>query len=152
MQRLFLLLATAASLAAITACEGGIVPTQEIVLPEGNAARGQDAFVALECTACHTVSGTELDAPEEIGPVTVALGGRVSKVKSYNELVTSVINPSHRLARNPFKQQIEEDGESIMPIYGDVMTVTQLVDIVAFLESKYEGIKRPGYKYPVYKY
>ncbi|NNL55284.1 MAG: c-type cytochrome [Woeseia sp.] len=145
-------MAAAASIVGIAACEGGIVPTQQIVLPEGNAERGQQAFVALECTACHTVSGMELAAPEEFGPVTIALGGRVSKVKSYNELVTSVINPSHRLARNPFRQQIEEDGESIMPVYGDIMTVTQLVDIVTFLQSKYEGIERPGYKYPVYEY
>lgn len=152
MQRFLVLAAAAASIIGIAACEGGIVPSQEIALPEGDAARGQMAFVELECTACHTVSGTELELPEEPGPVSIALGGRVTKVKSYGELVTSVINPSHRLARNPFKQEIEQDGQSIMPIYGDIMTVTQLVDIVAFLESKYEGIERPRYNYPVYKY
>ncbi|MDH4048674.1 MAG: cytochrome c [Gammaproteobacteria bacterium] len=123
-----------------------------MVLPEGDAIRGQEAFVALECTACHTIRDMELPAPQEWGPVTIALGGKVSRLKSYNQLVTSVINPSHRLARNPFKQPISDNGQSIMPMYGDVMTVTQLVDIVAFLESKYEGIERPRYNYPVYKY
>lgn len=136
----------------IAGCDAAMVSSQQLVLPEGDAQRGQQAFVDLECTACHTVSGIELDAPEEFGPVTIALGGRVSKVKTYSELVTSVVNPSHRLARNPFKQQIDVDGESIMPIYGDIMTVTQLVDIVAFLQSRYEGIERPGYRYPVYEY
>ena len=152
MQRLLVVVVAAASIAGITACEGGIVPKQEIVLPEGDAARGQEAFVALECTACHTIRDMELPAPEELGPVRIALGGKVSRVKSYSELVTSVINPSHRLARNLSKQPITQDGQSIMPLYGDVMTVTQMVDIVAFLESKYEGIERPGYKYPVYNY
>ena len=103
-------------------------------------------------TACHTIRDMELPAPEELGPVMIALGGKVSRVKSYSELVPSVINPSHRLARNPFKQPITKDGQSIMPMYGDVMTVTQMVDIVAFLESKYEGIERPGYQYRVYTY
>ena len=152
MQRLLVIVVAAASIAGIAACEGGIVPKQEIVLPEGDAARGQAAFVALECTACHTIRGMDLPAPEEFGPVTIILGGKVSKVKSYSELVTSVINPSHRLARNLSKQPITEDGQSIMPLYGDIMTVTQMVDIVAFLQSKYEGIERPGYQYPVYRY
>ena len=151
MQRALLAVVIAASVVGLTACEGG-TRNQELVLPEGDAIRGQEAFIALECTACHTVSDMELPAPEVAGPVTIALGGKVTKLKSYGELVTSVINPSHRLARNPFKQPISEDGQSIMPIYGDVMTVTQLVDIVAFLESEYEGIERPRYNYPVYKY
>jgi hypothetical protein len=125
---------------------------QQIVLPEGDAARGERAFVELECTACHTVRGKDLPAAEEMGPVTIVLGGSVSKVKSYSELVTSVINPSHKLARNPFKQEFEQDGQSVMPVYNDVMSVTQLIDIVTFLGSQYEVIERPGYSYPVYKY
>ena len=152
MQRALLIVAIAASIAGIPACESGSNANQEIVLPEGDAIRGQEAFVALECTACHIIKDLELPSPSELGPVTITLGGKVSQLKSYGELVMSVINPSHRLARNPFKQPISNDGQSIMPIYGDIMTVTQLVDIVAFLESKYEGIERPRYNYPVYKY
>jgi len=117
---------------------------------KGVVIRGQEAFIALECTACHTIRDMELPAPEELGPVTIALGGKVSKVKSYGELVTSIINPSHRLARNPSKQPITKDGQSVMPIYNDVMTVTQMVDIAAFLESKYKGIERPAYRYRLY--
>lgn len=146
MQRL-LVVAAAVSIAGLTACEGSVVPKQEIALPDGDIERGQEAFIALECTACHTIRDMDLPAPEELGPVTIALGGKSSKVTSYNELVTSVINPSHRLARNPIKQPISKDGQSVMPIYNDVMTVTQMVDIVAFLESKYERIERPGYRY-----
>lgn len=150
----FFRLATAATLlAGLAACQGGAVSGQQFVLPEGDATRGETAFVELECTACHTVRGKEdLPAAAEKGPVTILLGGNVSKVKSYNELVTSVINPSHRLARDPFKQEIEQDGQSIMPVYNDVMTVTQMVDIVAFLDSQYEVVKRPVYRYPVYQY
>lgn len=139
-------------LAWLAACGGGIAPQQQIVLPDGDAAKGQQAFAALECTACHSVRGVELPLPAHLGPVKLVLGGKVSRVKSYGELVTSVINPSHRLARNILKQEIAIEGESIMPIYNDVMTVTQLVDIVAFLQPTYERFERPGYRYPVYTY
>ncbi|ANO50402.1 c-type cytochrome [Woeseia oceani] len=142
----------AALFVGLAACQSGANSGQQLVLPEGDATAGQEAFVSLECTACHTVSGLDLPAAEEMGPVTMLLGGNVSKVKSYNELVTSVINPSHKLARNLFKQEIAQNGESIMPVYNDVMTVTQLIDIVAFLDSRYEVVKRPSYRYPVYTY
>ncbi|MCB1844512.1 MAG: c-type cytochrome [Halioglobus sp.] len=152
MMYFFRLVTAATLLAGLAACQGGAVSGQQFVLPEGDAARGEAAFVELECTACHTVRGKGLPAAAEKGPVTIMLGGNVSKVKSYNELVTSVINPSHKLARNLFKQKIEQDGQSIMPVYNDVMTVSQMVDIVAFLESQYEVVKRPVYRYPVFKY
>jgi len=65
MQRLLAVVAAAISTAGITACEGGVIRKQEIVLPEGDAARGQEAFIALECTACHTIRDMELPAPED---------------------------------------------------------------------------------------
>jgi hypothetical protein len=37
-----------------------------------------------------------------------------------------------------------------MTSYNDVLTVTQLTDLVAFLQAHYEKAERPGYKYPVY--
>lgn len=138
----------AVAVAGVAACDAGVANREQIVLPEGNVERGEAAFVALQCTSCHTIRDRELPPPEEMGPVTIALGGQVTKLKSYSELVTSVINPSHKLARNPFDQEIAQDGESVMTIYNDVMTVSQLVDIVAFLDSEYDVIERPGYRYP----
>ena len=51
-------------------------------------------------------------------------------------LVTSIIYPSYQLASYP-KEQITANGESRMPHYADKMTVRQLTDIVAFLQSRY---------------
>jgi len=39
-----------------------------------------------------------------------------------------------------------------MTIYNDVLTVTQLTDLVAFLQAHYEQADRPGYRYPAYTY
>ena len=122
------------------------------VLPEGDAENGQKLFVAYECTACHTVRNLELPEPQAKGPVDVSLGGRVAALKSYSELVTSVINPSHKFVRGRRKEEVSQEGESLMTVYNDVMTVSELIDLVAFLESQYELMERPGYRYPVYTY
>jgi hypothetical protein len=66
----------------------------------------------------------------------VALGGGVEQKLSDAYLVTSVINPSYDLAPYP-KEQITSGGQSRMPYdYAVGMTVRQLADIVAFLQSR----------------
>lgn len=139
-------LAVLVSLAACSRSQEGFV------LPEGDAENGRQLFVSFECTACHQIRGLDLPPPSAQGPVTVRLGGQVTQVKRYDELVTSVINPSHRLVLGKRKEDVSTDGESLMPIFNDVMTVSELIDIVAFLESRYERVQRPGYRYPVYTY
>lgn len=124
--------------------------SQEFALPEGNIDNGQALFVSFSCTSCHTVRNLELPVPEAKGPVSISLGGGVGKMKSYSELVTSVINPSHRLVRYRRADEISQTGESLMSIYNDTMTVTELVDIVAFLDSRYEKIERPKIRYTEY--
>jgi hypothetical protein len=152
MQRMLKLLGSVAILAALTGCDMAAQSPQGFVLPEGNAGKGQEAFVSLGCTACHTIKDLDLPAPAADGPVTIVLGGGVARVKSYGELISSIINPSHRLARGFPRDAVSQDDESLMRVYNDVMTVTQLIDLVAFLQSEYEVIPRPGYHYPVYSY
>ncbi len=76
----------------------------------------------------------------------IVLGGGVTRVKSYGELIASIINPSHRLAGRYPKGDVSEEGQSLMTPYNDVMTVTQLIDFVAFLLAQYDVVKRPGYR------
>ena len=133
--------------AATAACEP---PPPEFALPEGDAEIGQQLFISYSCTSCHTVRDLDLPDPETKGPVTVSLGGRVSKLKSYPELVTSVINPSHQLVKRRRADEISQDGESLMMVYNDVMTVTELTHIVAFLESRYAEFERPKVRYTIH--
>lgn len=106
-------------------------------LPEnGDVERGRQAFVDLECYTCHTVDGVEL--PQPSGEATpVPLGGEVTELRTDGYLVTSLIHPSHRLAPLP-ERDIAVDGESRMPDFAEAMTVRQMVDIVAFLQDRYE--------------
>lgn len=133
--------------ATIAACEP---PRPEFALPEGDPEKGQQLFVSYSCTSCHTVRHLELPEPEVKGPVTVSLGGRVSKLKSYQELLTSVVNPSHQLVKRRRAEEVSQDGESLMTVYNDVMTVTELTHIVAFLESRYEEFERPKVRYTIH--
>ena len=122
-------------------------------LPDGDAEQGQATYVSLQCNACHKIAGVDqLAAAGETPETSVTLGGKVSRIKTYGELVTSVINPSHRLARGYPEQEVSVDGQSKMKNYNDVMTVTQLTDLVAFLQSKYELREYEPTDYPMYGY
>ena len=107
-------------------------------LPDGDPARGQQAFLDLRCNSCHEVEGLEIAYREGLARVT--LGGPTTRIKTNGELVSSIINPSHRIAPRYPEDQVTVNGESLMSVayLNDVMTVQQLIDLVAFLQSTYE--------------
>jgi len=120
-----------------TACNSGRHSSSAFHLPpDGDAERGKAAFLAMGCHSCHTVSGVDLPQPTVQPPVPVILGGRVSERLSDAYLVTSIVYPSYALAPYP-KDQITSGGRSRMTHDLDHMTVRQLADIVAFLQSRY---------------
>jgi L-cysteine S-thiosulfotransferase len=143
---------TAVVVLACAACSPSDQSSALISLPAGDVDRGQAAFVELQCTSCHEVNEVDLPPPERAGPVRITLGTRLTRVKSHGDLVTSVVNPSHRLIAGYRDERVSKNGESLMTNYNDVMTVTQLVDIVAFLEAHYDVQPIARYRYPVYSY
>ena len=121
-------------------------------LPEGEVDRGKAVFAALDCSSCHSVSGHEDLRPDGFeAEMTVALGGETARIATYGELVTAIINPSHRLARGYSTEAVATDGASRMRNYNDVMTVDELINLVAFLQAQYE-LTPPErtYYYPYY--
>lgn len=124
---------------ALAGCEQNANTGTGFSLPEGDAATGKIVFVELGCNQCHSVADIERLPTDDADIPNVVIGGSVARVKSYGDLVTSIINPSHKiLGRYDPKMVKNEDGSSKMLIYNDVMTVTQLVDLVTFLEGNYE--------------
>ena len=107
-------------------------------LPDGDAEVGMQAFHDLQCYGCHAVQGMEFP-PGDAASVSVVLGGNVTRVKTYAELVTSIINPSHKLAPGYKEEDVTIDGASQMELanLNDVVTVQQLIDLVAFLQPLY---------------
>jgi len=148
--RILRALAIVFSAAALQACA-----TQwgrGVHLPQGDADRGRGAFVDLRCNACHEIEG--FDPPTPIAARTrVMLGGQTTRVKTYGDLVTSIANPSHRLASGYSPETVAVDGVPLMTLIylNDLMTVQQLVDLVAFLQTEYEVAPPPiriGEVYP----
>ncbi len=133
----------------------GCTPAPEsgrgFTLPEGNVDAGQATYVSLQCNACHKIEGVEQLAAEGEKPeLSVALGGEVTRIQTYGELVTSIINPSHRLAKGYAVDDVSVEGTSKMRNYNDVMTVKQLTDLVTFLQSKYKLRVYEPTDYPIY--
>lgn len=139
-----------ASLVTLGACDrDAMMSSKGFRLPDGDAVVGREAFLYMQCHQCHTIDGEELPLiPGQETPY-VELGGRVTKVKTYGELITAIINPSHELAPGYAEEVVSQDGESNMYIYNDHMTVQELIDIVMFLQPHYDVVVPQG-KYRVY--
>lgn len=119
------------------------------VLPDGDLESGKATFVALNCNSCHSIADIEWLGQDE--DLRLPLGGKTTRIKTYGELVTSVINPSHKISRTFEGELVDSAGKSKMKVYNDVITVQELVDIVSFLQSEYEIIvPEEQYYYPHY--
>ena len=152
MKQLIILITLCLSLGLIS-CEQGPQSPTGFSLPEGNSEAGKEVLFKYQCLACHHINGIEppadlIDNPE----FSVQLGGKSTRVKTYADLLTSVINPSHKFARGYKLDSIQDNGVSKMKIYNDVMTVTELVDLVTFLQSNYELIPYKKTNYQFYGY
>ena len=84
----------------------------------------------------HSISDIEWKGGSD--SLKIHLGGDVSTQKTYGDLVTSVINPSHKIARRYEQKSSAETGLSKMKNYNEVMTVQELIDLVTFLQSEYK--------------
>ena len=136
--------------AAFCGCDHDTIMSERgFRLPDGDAEAGREAFLALQCHQCHTIEGEALPPIEGVEPPYVVLGGEVTRVKTYGELVTAIINPSHKLATGYRKEVVAEDSESKMYVYNPYMTVQQLIDIVMYLQPYYDVVI-PEYRYTVY--
>ena len=132
-----LLLALVAAL--VSAC--AYTPIFGFPAETGDVGAGRQAFTDHRCHQCHAVAGVRLPplagAPEPL----LELGGETLYVKSYADLMTSIINPDHRISE---RYRDEARLRGVIPVNSpmpspniDNMTVRQLIDIVTFLDSRY---------------
>jgi cytochrome c2 len=119
----------------IIGCTG---ESREFALPEGDIEKGKKTFVMMSCNQCHSLPDVEWIGGKVGNTIHVPLGGKVGKVKSYKELVTSIINPSHKILKKYLKAPYATEGKSNMLKYNELMKVEDLVNIVTFLQDKYQ--------------
>jgi sulfur-oxidizing protein SoxX len=135
--------------AMLSACDVDTVMSERgFRLPDGDPQSGRETFLYMQCNQCHTIKNEELPIIPGTEPY-VELGGVVTHVKTYGELVTAIVNPSHKLADGYAEDLVSEDGVSNMYIYNDYMTVQELTDLVRFLQPHYD-IAAPRYQYRIY--
>jgi len=86
--------------------------------------RGRVAFAEL---GCNSVIASRAPDPAYAPPggANVTLGGKTTWVKTYGELVTAIVHPSHRITPRYPADQVATEGESLMALayLNDVMTV-----------------------------
>ncbi|MDC1379154.1 hypothetical protein N8273_00790 [Algibacter sp.] len=116
-------------------------------LPEGDIEKGKVTYKRLACIECHSIPNIEWKGGKD--NLKIHLGGEVTSLKTYGDLVTSVINPSHKVASFYNQKTSTEGGLSNMKNYNEIMTVQELIDLVTFLQSEYQVISPPTH-YPYY--
>jgi len=125
---------------ALSACKMESPAVKGFVLPDGDVALGEQVFTKYGCHGCHTIPGVDLPKIEPEPELVIEIGGEVYRVKNYGELLTSVINPNHEVSPesiNKLESAGRTDGNTPMPFYGDAMTITEMINLVAFLRAQY---------------
>jgi hypothetical protein len=133
------------TVASLLAAACTYTPVFEFPREQGDIAAGRQAFIDHRCHQCHSIAGERLPALAGADAPMLELGGPTTIVRSYGDLMTSVINPNHRISEK-YRDQLLLNAvvplDSPMPMpHIDTMTVRQLIDLVSFLDSKYQLIE-----------
>jgi cbb3-type cytochrome oxidase cytochrome c subunit len=106
----------------------------------GNAVAGRDVFVKLECYSCHEVQGEQFPKPDpggdpgKVGPEL----SQMAPLHAPEYFAEAIINPNAVVEEG--KGYRAPDGKSKMPSYNDLVTVQEVIDLVAYLK----GLKADG--------
>ena len=108
----------------------------KFTLPPGDSASGKQLFVELECYKCHEVKGESLPTVAEtekgIGPELSQMAG----MHPPEFFAESIVNPNAVIdPEDKEKGFLGPDGKSRMPTYSEVLTVKQVADLAAYLNS-----------------
>jgi mono/diheme cytochrome c family protein len=107
--------------------------------PQGDPVKGREVFVKLECYSCHEVKGERFPAPGgEVGPE-LSVMGLLHDVEYFAE---AIINPTAVVEKG--KGYEAADGASKMPSYNDLVTVQEVIDLVAYLKGLNPSAEPPA--------
>lgn len=98
--------------------------------PAGDATRGREVFARLACFACHKIAGEKFPPSSGLGPDLTGAGGH----HPAGYLLESIINPNAVVVEG--RGYTDPDGKSIMPDYSARLSVSELIDLVAYLKSR----------------
>jgi cytochrome c1 len=106
--------------------------------PKGDPVKGLEVFVKLECYSCHEVKGLKFPAPSgEIGPELSVMG----PLHDAEYFAEAIINPNAII--EPGHGYQAADGSSKMPSYNDLVTLQEVIDLVAYLKALKPPVDAP---------
>lgn len=142
MYRVVSLIGSLVAAALVAGC--AYTPIFGFPVEQGDIDAGRQAFIDHQCHQCHSVAGVRFPTLAGAQAPLLELGGETVYVKSYADIMTSIINPDHRISERYRDEQVLRGTipvDTPMPTPQiDNMTVRQLIDLVAFLDSRYELI------------
>ena len=103
-------------------------PQSEFYLPLGDAQEGAIAFLRLRCFACHTVDGED-EMPAAFSANRWPVIGSLQAGQGLDKIADSIMSPSHDIPP-PTQEALSPMGS-----YREVMTVQQLIDLVAYVRE-----------------
>ncbi len=123
---------------------GGIPRGWKFTLPPGDAAAGRKLFADLGCHSCHEVKGEQFPPAEkrDAGPELTGMGS----MHPAEYLAEAIVNPNAVIIDEP--GFTGPDRLSKMPSFNDDLTVTQLINLVAYLKSLAGGHLQAAPKKP----
>jgi hypothetical protein len=140
-RRLWLILGTSVGFALLMSSVAPAQPPRvppgwRFTMPTGDATAGKQAFEKMQCYSCHTVRGQRFGDPSQkpgsIGPDLTAAHAQLPA----EYLAESIVSSSRVLSHGQFRAAYRAaDGRSRMGDYSEIMTVRELIDLVAFLRS-----------------
>lgn len=111
---------------------GGVPPGWQFTLPPGDPRAGREVFIKVECYSCHRVAGepfSEGRKEQKPGPDLSGMGG----MHPTEYLAEAIMNPNAVILTGP--GFTGPDGLSTMPDYSELLTLRELLDLVAYLKS-----------------
>jgi cytochrome c1 len=107
--------------------------------PQGNPVKGREVFMKLECYGCHEVKGERLPVPSEVVGPELSMMAPLHDAEYFAE---AIIHPNAVIQTG--KGYEAADGSSKMPLYNDLVTVQEVIDLVAYLKSLKPTVDAPA--------
>ena len=105
----------------------------KFTMPTGDPEAGKAAFEKMECYSCHNVPGAGFPKERSSGGIGPVLGTDYSKLPG-GFLAESIVNSHQYISGTLEKYTGQDKVSSKMGDYSSIMTVRELIDIVAFLK------------------
>jgi mono/diheme cytochrome c family protein len=123
---------------------GGVPRGWKFTLPAGDPKAGHEVFSKLDCAKCHEIKPDFTRgerAAGDVGPELTGMGAH----HPAEYFAQSIVDPNAVIVAGP--GFTGPDGRSVMPDYRDSLTVTELVDLVAYLRSLGGGEDHGGHQH-----